>query len=178
MRKKLISLLLFIVLIVGAFGFNVLAHGDVSVYVDGSRISFDVEPQIINGRTMVPLRAIFEVLGATVLWDNDTRTVTAFNNECYVVATIDKISMTVNGENKEMDVPPMIVSGRTLVPARFVAEAFGCDVKWDGDTKTVSITSKSVSYEEPEENNNENIEEATGKNEQQNFSKYTSCQGL
>lgn len=123
----------------------------IKVYIDNKIVSFDVQPQLIGGRTMVPLRAIFEGLGATVEWDNNTQTVTAYNEVKIVKATIGSNTMTVNGANKTMDVAPMIVDGRTLVPARFVAEAFDCDVEWDGNTKTVSITTKPIDYSKVEQ---------------------------
>lgn len=125
---------------------SVSAEVPITVSVDGEQVVFDVQPQLIGGRTMVPLRAIFEALGATVLWDDTTQTVTAYNEAYLVKATIGQTTMTVNGESKQTDIAPMIVDGRTLVPARFVAEAFDCDVEWDGDKKAVHITTKPIDY--------------------------------
>lgn len=123
----------------------------IKVYIDNKIVSFDVQPQLIGGRTMVPLRAIFEGLGATVEWNNSTQTVTAYNETTIVKATIGEYTMNVNGTAKSIDVPPMLVNDRTLVPARFVAEAFDCDVQWDGNTKTVYITTKEVDYSKVEQ---------------------------
>jgi len=123
-----------------------MAEKNITVFVDNSRVEFDVQPKLIGGRTMVPLRAIFEALGATVTWDESTQTVTAYNEAYLVKSTIGKNEMLVNNEKVDIDIPPMIVDGRTLVPARFVAEAFNCDVKWDSSNFMVNITSKSINY--------------------------------
>ena len=102
--------------------------------------ALDVPAQIINDRTMVPLRAIFEALGATVEWNNETRTVTSEKGDTKISLTIDDTNLYVNGEAKVLDVPAQIVNDRTMVPARAIAEAYGCKVEWDGETRTVTIT--------------------------------------
>lgn len=111
----------------------------IKVTVGGEKVAFDVLPTITEGRTLVPLRAIFEALGAEVLWDGDTQTVTATKGEQKVVLTIGSNQMLAGGEMKTLDVPAQIVDGRTLVPARAIAEAFGCSVDWDGENRTVII---------------------------------------
>ena len=113
----------------------------VTVKVNNRTLEFDQPPIIENGRTLVPLRAIFEALGASVSWDDNTQTVgvyRGYNNS--ISLTIGKSEMYVNGEVRYLDVPAKLVGGRTLVPARAVAEAFGCDVKWISETQTVVIT--------------------------------------
>ena len=103
--------------------------------LDGKEISFDVPPQIINGRTMVPIRAVFEALGATLEWNAATRTAKATIDDYVVECTIDSKTMTACGEKIEMDVAPVIVDGRTLVPVRAIFEALGATVSWDDATK-------------------------------------------
>lgn len=115
------------------------ASNEIKVAIDGEYVEFDVKPQLINDRTMVPLRAIFEALGAEVDWDNDTQTVIAIKDDVVVTATIGSTKMYINDEERTMDVAPMIIGDRTLVPVRFVAEAFECDVDWDGDNNIVYI---------------------------------------
>ena len=112
----------------------------VKVFLNGKRIRFDQPPIIQNGRTLVPLRAIFEAMNATVSWDDKTKTVTAKKGDTTIVMTIGNKTMKKNGVAIELDVPPQIVNGRTLVPARAVAESFGAKVDWDGSTRTVTIT--------------------------------------
>jgi len=120
---------------------TVKAEEPIKVILDGKTLAFDVQPQIINGRTLVPMRVIFEALGATVEWNGEARTVTAKKRDLIVKTTIDNKTMTVNGINKEIDVAPVIINGRTLVPVRFVSEALGCKVDWNGNTRMVIITS-------------------------------------
>jgi len=113
----------------------------VRVILDGELMAFDVPPQIINNRTMVPLRAIFEALGAEVDWDSGTRTVTGTKGDTVIVLVIGSTAPTVNGQVVTIDQPGVIVGGRTLVPLRFVAESLGVTVDWDGEARIVTITS-------------------------------------
>jgi hypothetical protein len=112
---------------------------DISVTLDGKALSFDVAPQIIEGRTLVPLRVIFEALGAEVDWDGDTKTVTAVKDNDVLKMTVGSEEMSINSDSLTLDVPPVIIDDRTLVPARAVAEGFGCKVDWDNDSRTVII---------------------------------------
>ena len=113
---------------------------EILVILNGRRLSFDVPPQIINDRTLVPLRTIFEALGATVDWNEDTQTVTAKKDNTVVSLTIGNTSPTINGQVITIDQPGIIRNGRTLVPLRFVAESFGVTVDWDAAARTVNIT--------------------------------------
>lgn len=143
MKKKITSIVLSLVLVLSMLlGNVVLANSEITVKLDGKTLSFDVPPQIINGRTMVPVRAIFEELGATVAWGNST--VTSVRGDTTVVLTIGVPAITVNGVTEELDAAPCIIDGRTLVPARAVSEAFDMNVDWDGNTKTVLITANST----------------------------------
>jgi hypothetical protein len=111
----------------------------VSVRLNDRELVFDVPPMIEDGRTLVPLRAIFEGLGVTVDWDSSTRTVTATRDSRVVKVVINSRIALVDGKVVSLDVPAKIVDGRTLVPLRFVSESFGALVTWDGDTRTVFI---------------------------------------
>lgn len=111
------------------------------VFLDGQRLSFEVDPIIENGRTLVPLRAIFEAMGAAVQWDAATNTVTAVRNGTKVILPIGSTQPTVDGQVWPLDVPAKIIKDRTLAPLRFVGEAFGGKVEWDQTTYTVTMTS-------------------------------------
>lgn len=113
---------------------------EIKVVINGSKVSFDVKPVIEDGRVLVPVRAIFEKLGANVSWDQKTRTVNSQMGDRKVSLTIDDTCVNVNGEKRVIDVPARILDGRTLVPVRAVSESYNCDVKWDGNTRTVTIT--------------------------------------
>lgn len=115
---------------------------DTAMKVNDATTTLDVPAQIINDRTMVPLRAIFEALDATVEWDGETRTITGKKGDTTVVLVVDNTEMKVNDTVKTLDTPAQIVNDRTLVPARAISEALGADVQWDGDTRTVTITAK------------------------------------
>jgi hypothetical protein len=117
-----------------------ITSSDISVILKGKVISFDQPPIIIDGRTLVPLRAIFEALGATVDWNGKTQTVTSTRENISVSLTINSKIMTKNGKEITLDVPAQLISDRTLVPVRAIAEAFNCNVNWNGDTQTVTIT--------------------------------------
>ena len=117
-----------------------LVIGKAEIVTNGEAKALDVPAQIIDSRTMVPLRAIFEALGATVEWDDATKTVTSKKDDTTVKLTIGTPAINVNGADKALDVAAQIVESRTMVPARAVAEAYGCEVAWDDATKTVTIT--------------------------------------
>ncbi len=112
----------------------------IKVLLGGKQIQFDQPPIIQEGRTLVPLRAIFEAMEATVLWDDATKTVTSIKLETTIVLKIGDNTLKKNSDEIVLDVPAQIVNGRTLVPARAVAESFGAKVDWDDATKTVIIT--------------------------------------
>ena len=163
--KKLISTFLCLTMMITMFsGFAVnAADNQITVELDGNPIEFDVKPEIIDGRTMVPLRKIFEEIGATVKWDNDTQTVSARKNKKTITLSIDSADLQIDkGDTDEegnpiyetvtLEVPAQIVSGRTLVPARAISESFGLDVDWDGDNKKVTITSEQDEDESWKEN--------------------------
>lgn len=113
-----------------------------NVTVDGKKLSFDQQPLMIDDRVLVPARAVFEALGASVNWDESAQTVTAVKGGNTVSLVIDSDRMYVNGQVKTLDVPAMVINDRTLVPARAVSEAFGCSVKWDEVYSTVIVEGK------------------------------------
>jgi len=115
---------------------------DITVEIDGDRIYFDQPPILYNDRTMVPLRKIFEELGARVTWDGNTQTAIGTKGDRTVKVTIGQKTMYVNGREYTLDVAPIVVGGRTLVPARAIAEGLGCNVDWNSRYNLVSITPK------------------------------------
>ena len=122
------------------------AEDDITVTVNGSVVEFDVPPQIIKGRTMVPMRKVFEALGARIEWIAEMQLVIATYKTTVISMRINADNFTVtdvlNGENatKNLDVPAQIIDGRTLIPLRAVSEALGKTVEWDGSTRTAIIT--------------------------------------
>lgn len=137
--KKILLVILALVLLIGTVP-SVMANDNIKVKLGGEMVEFDVPPQIINSRTMVPVRAIFEAFGASVEWDEPTRTVISTKDGKTISLTIDSSSMLVNGEAVALDSPACIVNGRTLVPVRAISEAFKATVDWDNSTQTVIIS--------------------------------------
>lgn len=120
---------------------DVIVHFDgITIAVDGVKIATDTYPYIKNDRTMVPMRAIFEVLGAEVSWDNETRTAVGVMDGVEVKITIGENVLYKNGEAIQLDAPAEITNDRTMVPVRAISEAFDCTVNWNDETKTVEIT--------------------------------------
>ena len=116
----------------------------VTVTLDGETLQFPTQdPVIVDGRTLVPMRTIFEALGCSVDWKNDNgvQTVTAIKDGTNISMTIDKQEYFVNGEKKELDVPAKNMNDKTMVPLRAISESLGCSVEWNQDTKTVTIQS-------------------------------------
>jgi len=117
----------------------------ISVYFNNELLTFDVSPKIIDGRTMVPMRVIFEKLGATVSWDGAANTAHAYNYD-----VMKGVSITIGAPHMvdiysnviQLDVPAIVQDGRTFVPLRAVSEAFDCEVQWNEDIQTVNIYSK------------------------------------
>ena len=95
-----------------------------------------------DSRTLVPLRAIAEALGATVGFEDTSKTVTLTRGATTVQLQIGNPKASVNGQPVTLDVPGIIMNGRTLVPVRFISEAFGAPVNWDDFSRTVSITGR------------------------------------
>ena len=113
-----------------------------TVILDGEQLIFtDAQPILEDGRTLVPLRSIFESMGATVSWDQDTKTATAVKGNTTVILPIGSTEPTANGQVKKLDVPAKIINGRTMAPLRFVGEAFGGTVGWDQASQTITIFS-------------------------------------
>ena len=112
---------------------------EIAVNLNNSWMTFDVDPVLMNDRTMVPFRAIFEALGCTVSWDDENQTAMGVRNGLKIELPIGSTTAKVGGKGKTLDQPAVLKDGRTLVPLRFVSEALGAQVKWDDATQTVSI---------------------------------------
>lgn len=138
MKKTIVGVLATVFLLtVPAF-----AHPPIQVYVDGKALSFDQPPVIIEDRTLVPMRGIFQALGSEVVWSEPTQTITSTRGSDTVVLKIGDTGLYKNGQLVySMPVPAKIISDRTLVPIRAISEAFGAEVAWDGVTYVVSIVS-------------------------------------
>lgn len=149
--KKLITSSIITLIILGSVNTQIGAQTTyqslVSVEIDGVKQVFDHPPAIKNDFTLVPLRTIFESFGVEVGWDGLNRKVTAMKDSTTITLTVGSRNAIKNGFPIQLDVEPIIMNGRTMVPLRFVSEAFGADVKWDGSTRTINIVKRSVAEE-------------------------------
>lgn len=140
---KKLSLLMILALLIANFAFvfatPVAAATPIKVIVNDSALAMDVPPVEQNGRTLVPLRAIFEAIKAKINWDAKTQTVTATKGETTIKLTIGSATAYKNGAPIKLDVAAKSIKGRTMVPVRFVAEALGLKVNWDAKTRTVTV---------------------------------------
>lgn len=128
---------------------------NISVQLDGRSLQFDQPPAMIGGRLLVPLRGIFEALQADVVYDAPTRSIQATKGSRVVQLQLGSRTAIIDGRTTYLDVPADTVGGRTMVPLRFVSEALGADVKWEGATKTVRLSStEGGSTTPPPVNNN------------------------
>lgn len=132
-------------LIIGAtvlmlsFPMNAFAIEPVKVVLNGNTLSFDIDPVVKEGRTLVPIRVIFESLGLSVDWQEETMTVIGKKEDTEIRLPVNQSVAYINEKQIPLDVPAQIVNSRTVVPVRFISESLGCDVDWDGGTQTVSI---------------------------------------
>ena len=140
--KKVISVLIAVIMMIGmTCPITSMADDGINIIINGQVQQYDQMPVIVNGRTLVPLRGIFEALGAVVSWDDSTKTIIGVKATKSIVLQIDNTFASINNEATTLDVAPSIMNSRTMVPVRFVSEALGADVQWDGNTRTVTITS-------------------------------------
>ncbi|MFD7521854.1 copper amine oxidase N-terminal domain-containing protein [Paenibacillus chitinolyticus] len=113
---------------------------EIQVTIDGQKQQFEQPPVIVEGNTLVPLRAIFEKFGANIIWNEKEQSVTAQKGGTTIYLKIGTKSATVNGASKVLEVPAQLVNEHTMVPVRFISEALGADVKWEPSSQTVVIT--------------------------------------
>ena len=137
--KKFFAIMLAMMMLFQMSCISALAEEEISVVVDGVKVSFDVNPVIENGRTLVPVRAVFEALGAQVDWKEGK--VFSKKGDTEIILPVNENVLIKNGEEIALDVPATITDGRTLVPVRAISEAYGCSVAWNAEKKTVVVIS-------------------------------------
>jgi len=147
MKKRVIALLLTFILAGSLMSAAVAgnletqsASAEIRVFVDGRPITTTVKPFISNGRTLIPIRAVTEAIGAQVDWDSASRTVTITRAAKEIVMVIDEEYALVDDEQVKLDVAPCIVNNTTFLPLRFVSEQFSQRVDWNSAERTVMIS--------------------------------------
>ncbi len=134
--------------IMGAMSLSAMAENDVvTVTVDNEAVIFeDQQPVIIEGYTLVPVRAVFEKAGATVTWDQDTQTATISNDEYVVTIKYGDKVMYRNGEAVALEQPADVINNRTMIPVRAIAEAMNYSVTWDGHHSLILVSTTGKPY--------------------------------
>lgn len=142
--KKILYFLLTLILmmpvsVAGAATLN--PDPNVSVFLNGQKLSFDINPIQAQGTTLVQFTTIFKALGLQYSWDQETKTVYGFNNDLQIRLMLNDPIANVNGYNIKLHAAPIAYQGKTLVPLRFVSEATGMKVTWKASSKTITIES-------------------------------------
>lgn len=149
--KKLIPLCLALILALAlAVPASAAESGGVAVQVNGETVAFpNAAPELKDGRTMVPMRAVLEALGATVDYDGETKTVKAALGETAITHVIGEDKIIVDGDQvMTMDTVSYVKSGSTLVPLRFFSQALGYEVYWDDGARTAVVINKDAAIAE------------------------------
>lgn len=141
--KKILALILVFSFVMS---FAAFAENEITITVNSAPLVLDVAPDIVEGRTMVPMRAVFEALGANVTWQAENQLIIATSGS-YIISLVigAKVMLcmdvaTATETSISLDVAPYINNGRTLVPLRAVSEVLGATVDWNGETRAITIT--------------------------------------
>ena len=146
MRKPVLLIIMMIVFAV--IPMRAKANEQINIYYDGERLETDAEPIIEDGRVLVPIRVISETFGLRAEWSPSAKVVHIFNGNNLISIGVGGNKAYINDEPVELDVAAALIDGRTMVPIRFVAEAFGLDVKWEQKDNVIIIKDKQRSYDE------------------------------
>jgi GH35 family endo-1,4-beta-xylanase len=137
-KKTVVFLFLFLV-----FFANVLRGAEISVEFNGLQVEFaDQQPVVVNGRTLVPVRDVFEFLRFNVEWEAAVQTAVITNGADTIRITVGEEFFTLNGERHSLDVSAQIIGGRTMLPLRLPLESVGFNVNWDAARNAVVISSQ------------------------------------
>lgn len=111
----------------------------VFLYVNGEKIDPPMPPIIFSGTTVVPTRAVFEKMGASVVWNSSTKQVFVKSPTANITLKVDSLYADVNGQEKKLTIPAKIINGSTMIPLRFVSEQLGLKVVWNEAERTIYI---------------------------------------
>ncbi|WP_145335805.1 copper amine oxidase N-terminal domain-containing protein [Paenibacillus xylanexedens] len=148
--KKVMSALAVSAMLMSALPTSVMdAAARISIYINGTEVPAVQAPVMKAGRVLVPLRSIFEGIDAEVQFNNRTKTITATRGDQEVRLTLGSKAAYINGQLNALDVPASTIKGSTMVPIRFVSEAFGEKVYWNSRSQRVDIKTTSSTPETP-----------------------------
>ncbi|WP_458413242.1 stalk domain-containing protein [Schinkia sp. CFF1] len=177
MKNKL-TLMLASSFLLFPFSPQVHAEQSLKVLIDNKPIMFEQAPIVVGDVTMVPMRDIFEELGAEVKWDATTQSITAKKNDITIQLKIGSTYGLKNYEQVQLSSPPMIKNGHTLVPLRFISESFGNEVSFDQQTGTIKMVSTQIQEEKEAEGSTLTLEQAIQWAENQSYDLKTAEQDI
>jgi len=131
------------------------------IFVNGMNIKFEIPPVIKEGRTLIPVRAITESLGADVAWDSSTSTITVSKDDTVIILTLGSNIVLVNGEEKELEISAQSINNRTFVPLKFISDILKVDVDYDLETGEIDIIDLDDNENIPGENPSDSDDETT-----------------
>ena len=149
MKKKIITLLLFICFFTSAYSIPW------EVQIEGNPVSFEVEPRIIQGQIYVPLYRFYQELGLNISFDHQKMTVTGEKSGLYIQTKIGSDTAYINGNPKQLGGVPVIISNRTMVPMNFVAQTFGYQVAMSSDLKVFYLREFITAYKDKADANSQ-----------------------
>lgn len=141
-KTKMVIFILLTAMLLSVVSFhraNAQSEPPIKVAVDTKRIVFSVEPRLQDGTTLVQMRPLFEAMGITLQWDQQTRTITGKKAALSIILQIDNKEAVVNDSKMILEQPAQLIDGNTLVPLRFIGEATGAIVVWDGKRREITI---------------------------------------
>jgi len=142
--RKFTAGIVMLAIIVFTFSYGVYAQGDITVLINGETLECSEPPIIQEGRTFIPMRDVFEGLGARLVWNTQERRADAVYKDVLVTVLPDEGTLIKNGEIVELDAKPFIQNDRILIPLRAVAQCFGYNVIWSGRERIVSVSTDAV----------------------------------
>ncbi|MCR4435932.1 MAG: N-acetylmuramoyl-L-alanine amidase [Clostridiales bacterium] len=120
---------------------DIYSASHASVFIDGEKLDLLTSPVIKNNRLLVPLRSLFEAFGADIEWRPETRAVKVAKDSIAIDLVIGNKTVTVNGSSQDLDVEPILVNDRTMVPLRFIAETIGFSILWNPSSASAFLSS-------------------------------------
>ena len=145
--KNYFKVLLLTLILLLSFSINIYASEsqNIHVFYNNTEIPMNPTAQIINERTLVPLRAFLEYFGLYVGWVQEAQQVVTYNDKVWITLVLNSNEAIINTtEKKFLDVPAQLIENRVFIPLRFFAEQFNLNVEWDQKTQSVLLTDKDV----------------------------------
>ncbi|MBQ8807902.1 MAG: copper amine oxidase N-terminal domain-containing protein, partial [Clostridia bacterium] len=130
--KKITAGIVILAIIIFALSYGAFATQNIKILIDGQELSYSKTAVIENEVPLVPMRKIFEALGAEVLWDGENRSVTAIYNSDVITVFPDDGSIIKNGELIDTQIKPAIIDNSVVVPVHIISQCFGKNVLWNG----------------------------------------------